>query len=495
MIGLILFVYAIVLVVLFFYSLHAYLLLYLHFRYRNKNKDISQGKTRFQNLPYYPIVTVQLPVYNEKYVVRRLINSVLRFDYPKERLEVQILDDSNDETTTIITQLIKEKEHSGYDIKHLRRKARTGYKAGALQYGLEKARGDLIAVFDADFVPPRDFLKKLVPEFQSPDIGGVQARWGHLNSEQSLLTRSQAIGLDNHFVNEQELRHKAGFFINFNGTCGIWRKSAIVDVGGWSDETLAEDLDLSYRVQLKGWRIGYRGDVVVPGELPDNADSFRMQQNRWAKGTFQVARKLLMDVLKSDLNPIAKYESFVHLTCHINFVAMLLLGLLSLPVIYYKVEGIVSDNYYIFASFFTIGAFGYPLLYLFSQKLSYTDYKKKIAYIPGVIAYSMGLSVSNTRAIIEALFNKNIVFTRTPKSGGGRRSYFCESKSLISVMEIFFGFYIIYTLFYALFNAQYIITPFLFAYGFGFLSLGFNSLKEKFLFAKPEEVLCSKENS
>ncbi|MEO0205937.1 MAG: glycosyltransferase, partial [candidate division WOR-3 bacterium] len=352
MINLILFIYTIVLLVLFFYSLHAYLLLYLHFKFRKKNGDIGSRKASSQNLKEYPFVTIQLPVYNEKYVVRRLINSVLMFDYPRDRFEIQILDDSDDETTAIIDETIRNEKCRGYDIAHIKRGTRSGYKAGALQYGLVRAKGDFIAVFDADFVPPRNFLKKLLPEFLFSDIGGVQARWGHLNSDESLLTRSQAIGLDNHFVNEQELRNKAGFFINFNGTCGIWRKSAIIDAGGWSSDTLAEDLDLSYRVQLKGWRIIYRGDVIVPGELPNNADSFRLQQNRWAKGTLQVARKLLVDVIKSDLEPLAKYESFVHLTCHINFVAMLLLGLLSFPVIYYKVEGRVSDSYYVFSSVF-----------------------------------------------------------------------------------------------------------------------------------------------
>jgi len=479
---------------LFFYSLHSFVLLYFHFKFRKKKKNQKTGKQLQWTLNDHPFVTIQLPVYNEKYVVRRLINSVLMIDYPEEKLEIQILDDSNDETTTIIDELIQNKRHKNYNIEHIKRRTRAGFKAGALQYGLKIAKGDFIAVFDADFVPPRDFLKKLMPEFQSPDIGGVQARWGHLNSDDSLLTMSQAIGLDNHFINEQELRHKAGFFINFNGTCGVWRKSAIIDAGGWSSDTLAEDLDLSYRVQLRGWRIKYRGDVIVPGELPDNADGFRLQQNRWAKGTFQVGRKLLKDVLRSDLKPLAKYEAFVHLTCHINFVAMLLLGLFSLPVIYFKVEKIVSDGYYIFASFFTIGAFGYPLLYLFSQKLSYVNYKKRIPYIAGVIAYSMGLSVSNTRALIESLFNKNNVFTRTPKSGGLRRAYILESKSLLPAIEILFGIYILITLFYALFNAQYIIVPFLCAYGFGFLNLGFNSLKEKFLFGRSQEVLCSKEN-
>ncbi|MCX7995918.1 MAG: glycosyltransferase [candidate division WOR-3 bacterium] len=494
MTGLILFIYTLVLLVLFFYSIHSYVLIYLYIKFR-KNKDKKEHEPGLM-LKEYPDVTIQLPIYNEKFVVRRLLNSILMMDYPKEKLEIQILDDSNDETTEIVQAMVKEGLIKGFDIKHLRRGTRNGFKAGALQYGLNYARGEFIAIFDADFVPPRDFLKKLLPEFQKPDVGVVQARWGHLNAEESFLTRSQAVGLDNHFVNEQELRNQAGFFINFNGTCGIWRKKAIIDAGGWSGDTLAEDLDLSYRVQLKGWRIKYRGDVVVPGELPEDADSFRIQQNRWAKGTFQVGMKLLKDVLKSDLKPLVKYEAIVHLTGHINFLAMLLLGIFSFPIIYFKVEKIVSESYYIFASFFTIGAFGYPILYFLSQKSFYHDYKKRWIYIAGVIAYSMGLTISNTKAIIEAFLNKNIIFTRTPKCGGVKTTrYPTEAKSLIPFLEIILGLYILFTFFYALYNLQFILLPFLGAYGFGFLNLGFSSIKDKFIFLKPQEVLCSRENS
>ncbi len=495
MTGLVLFIYTVVLFVLLFYSMHSYVLLYLHFKFRKK-RGVKPAIESPVTLKTFPDVTIQLPVYNEKFVVRRLINSVIMIDYPKEKLEIQILDDSDDETTSIVEDILKEKSEMGYDIKHIRRGTRQGFKAGALQYGLLIAKGDFIAVFDADFVPPKDFLKKLLPEFDDPKIGAVQARWGHLNLEESLLTKSQAVGLDNHFINEQELRNKAGFFINFNGTCGIWRKTAIIDGGGWAGDTLAEDLDLSYRVQLKGWRIKYRGDVVVPGELPDDADSFRIQQNRWAKGTFQVALKLLKDVLRSDLKPIVKYEALVHLTCHINSIAMLLLGLLSFPIMYFKVEKMVADSYYKFASFFTIGAFGYPLLYYFSQKWSYPDYKRRIPYIASIIAHSMGLTISNTKAVIEALLNKNIVFTRTPKNGGVKnKRYIIEVNSLIPFLEISIGFYIFFTFMYGLFNSQYILLPFLCAYGFGYLNLGYSSFKDKFVLTKPQEVLCSRENS
>ncbi len=494
MIGLILFIYTVVLLTLFFYSLHPYVLLFFHLKFRKTKKTGTYAKPVFHYPQDFPFVTVQLPIYNEKNVVRRLINSVLMLDYPQDKLEIQILDDSTDVTTAIVKEVIKNKGNRFFDIKHIRREARTGFKAGALQFGLEQAKGEFIAVFDADFVPPRDFLKNMIVEFATPNIGAVQARWGHINDRDSILTMSQAISLDNHFINEQGLRNRAGCFISFNGTCGVWRKSAIIDAGGWSGDTLAEDLDLSYRVQLKGWRIKYRGDVLVPGELPDNVDSFRLQQNRWAKGTFQVAKKLLGCVLRSELGLLTKYEAFVHLTCHINFVAMLLLGLFSFPIIFFKVENIVADGYFIFASCFTVGAFGYPLLYFFSQKLSYTDYKRRIPYIASVIAYSMGLSVSNTWAIIEALLHRRNVFVRTPKSGGTMLHYVFEERSLIPAFELLFGVYMVIVLCYALFNAQYIIVPFLCAYSYGFLKLGFNSIKGKLLAMRQEEVLCSKEH-
>lgn len=493
MIGLILFIYTLVVLVLFFYSIHSFVLLYYYFKFKFFRKTWRREK--YKELKDFPVVTVQLPIFNEKYVVKRLIESVLQMDYPKDRLEVQVLDDSNDETAIIVSNIIELKKREGYDIKHIRRQKRLGFKAGALQNGLKTAKGEYIAIFDADFVPPRDFLKALLPEFSSPDVGGVQARWGHLNPDDSFLTRAQTIGLDNHFVMEQKIKSLANFFINFNGTCGIWRKSAIIDAGGWATDTLAEDLDLSYRVQLKGWRIFYRGDFIVPGELPQTPDSYRIQQNRWAKGTIQVARKLLGEILKSDLKIIAKYEAFVHLTSHINFVALLFLAIFSLPIVYFKVEKIVAEVYYIFLSFFTIGALGYPLLYYLSQKESYNNYKKRIPYIAGVIAFSMGLSVSNTKAIIEGLFKKNNIFTRTPKSGGTKGSYRAEKSFFIPVIEVILGIYMLIGLGYVVLNFQLILTPFLLFYSMGFLMLGIGSMKDGILVFKPKEVLCSSRNS
>ncbi len=442
-----------------------------------------------------PNITVQLPIYNEKYVVHRLLKSVTSMDYPKHHIEIQVLDDSDDETTNILADLIQSYKDQQYDIKHIRRGSRAGFKAGALQYGLEKASGDYIAIFDADFVAPSNFLKELLPDFLDHRVGGVQARWGHLNHDYSLLTRSQAIGLDNHFVMEQGLRARTNCFINFNGTCGIWLKQAVTEAGGWHSDTLAEDLDLSYRVQLDGWTIKYRDDFIVAGELPDNAYSYRVQQNRWAKGTIQVARKLLPRVLKSTLRPLAKYESFVHLTCHINFLAMLGLAVFSLPIVYFKVEGLVSNSYFIVISFFTVGAFGYPVLYYLAQRETYKDYRRRIPFIFGVIAYSMGLSISNTKAIIEGWLHKKHIFNRTPKSGGSKKTYRSETKSIIPLLEIVLGLYICASLVYVVINLQIVLIPFLLLYSFGFLSLGFSSIKDDLASVRPQEVLCSRENS
>ncbi|UCD06394.1 MAG: glycosyltransferase [candidate division WOR-3 bacterium] len=489
MIGFILTLYTVLLVVLFFYSLHSFVLLYLYYKHRQR------PERKFKRLVKHPNVTIQLPIYNEKYVVHRLLKSVTEIEYPKCRLEIQVLDDSDDETSEIAARLVSEYRKQNFDIHHIRRGSREGYKAGALQYGLSRAKGDFIAIFDADFVPSPNFLMELLPEFDSPIVAGVQSRWAHLNHDDSLLTRAQAIGLDNHFAMEQRLRFNAGFFINFNGTCGIWRREAIADAGGWHSDTLAEDLDLSYRVQLKGWKMKFRDDFSVLGELPASAESFKIQQNRWAKGTIQVARKLLGKVLRAKIGKVAKYEAFVHLTCHINFLALLGLALFSPVIVYFKVENIVANGYFIFASFFTIGALGYPVLYFLSQRELYPDYRRRIPFIAGVIAYSMGLSVSNSRALFEGWLNRKNVFRRTPKSGGESRGYRVDSKSLIPYIEILIGIYVFTALVYVIVNLQLILIPFLLFYSFGFLSLGFLSIKDKVVALEPQEVLCSRESS
>lgn len=489
MVTFVLIAYAVFVGVLFFYSWHSFILIYYYFHYK-KNKRETKKKV----LTRFPCVTVQLPIYNERFVVRRLLQSVVALDYPKDKLDIQVIDDSNDETVAVLKRLVAYYKDEGFAIEHIRRGSREGFKAGALQYALDRARGEYLAIFDADFVPPRHFLREMLPEFEKAGTGGVQARWGHLNVD-SFLTRSQAISLDNHFAMEQRLRQHAGCFINFNGTCGIWSKRAVIDAGGWHGDTLAEDLDLSYRVQLTGWSITYRNDIVVEGELPANAYGYRVQQNRWAKGTIQVARKLLRQIWKSSMRPFAKYEAFIHLTCHINFAAMLGLAVFSIPIVYFKIANIVSDGYFIALSFCTIGALGYPVSYYLSQRETYRDYKRKLPYIVGVIAYSMGLSVSNTKAIIEGLFDKKHVFVRTPKTGGAKRTYLPEARSIVPFVEVVLGLYMCVGLVYVIVHLQFILVPFLLLYTIGFLSMGFSSLFDGIKITGLQEVLWSRKSS
>ncbi len=484
LVSIIVVLYTLLLFLLLIYAFHSYLMLY-HFI--KDHRKIKNPKTSITNktADKLPVVTFQLPIYNEKFVVRRLIESCCAIKYPRDKFEIQILDDSDDETVLIVANLVRKYQGLGINIHHIRRGSRAGFKAGALQYGLESARGEFIAIFDADFVIPEDFLLRLIDEFDNPRVASVQARWGHLNSTYSFFTMAQAISLDGHFVVEQNIRSQAKYFINFNGTCGIWRKAAIIDAGGWQADTLAEDLDLSYRAQIKNWQIVFRPDVAVEGEIPVDADSYRTQQNRWAKGTIQVARKLLPRILKADLPLLVKYEATVHLTCHLIYPALLTVALLTLPIIFFKIELIVPPSYYLFASFFGLGIFGYPILYCLSQKELYKNWPKNITRIPFIIALCTGISLSNTKAVFEGFSRKKFVFTRTPKFGidlkdkrNFNKNSYSFNTSFIPYVEIICGLYLFFSFLYVLVNEQLILAPFLFLYAYGFLYLGFSSTRE-----------------
>ena len=402
--------YFISLAILFVFGAHGYVMVYWYNKFRAPDK---KPPLPLQN---FPKVTMQLPVFNEMYVVERLIRAVCEIDYPRELLEIQVLDDSTDETTRLAQRAVEHYQKQGYAIKLLHRDNRRGYKAGALREGLAVAAGEFIAIFDADFVPPRDFLKRTLPHFQNAKVGVVQTRWGHLNSDYSMLTRSQAIGLDGHFVVEQTARHRAGYFINFNGTAGIWRRACILDAGNWSDDTLTEDLDLSYRAQLRGWKFVFLPDTICHSELPAEIGGVKAQQFRWTKGAIQTAKKNLPHVWKSALPLRVKLHSTVHLTNNLVFPFILIVGLLNLPLVLIKNES-ADDHTLFFAviSIFVLAFFGSFLMYLTALRESYPDWRKRILYFPLFMAGSMGLSFNNTRAILQGLVNYRGEFWRTPK--------------------------------------------------------------------------------
>ena len=364
----------------------------------------------------WPAVTVQLPLYNEAAVVEQLIDACARIDYPRRLLEIQVLDDSTDETTALAARRVRHWQARGLDISHLHRIDREGYKAGALAHGLRLARGELIAIFDADFLPQPDFLRRLVPAFDGPHVGMVQARWGHLNPDDSLLTRIQAYGLDAHFAVEQYVRHQAGCFINFNGTAGIWRRACIDEAGGWHADTLAEDLDLSYRAQLRGWKLRFLNDVEVPAELPANLNALRSQQFRWTKGAAETARKLLGMLWRSRQPRRVKLEGTLHLTAHLVFPFLALAAALHAPLLLLEAAGHGPGQiYFAVMGLGLVGFVGFFLAQLFAQRALYPDWGRRLLFFPLFMAGSMGMALNNTRAVWQAVRGRRSAFVRTPK--------------------------------------------------------------------------------
>ncbi len=368
-------------------------------------------------LTLLPMVTVQLPIYNEKYVVGRLLDAVTQFDYPKEKLEIQVLDDSTDETTEIILRKIESFSSLGLNFKLIHRENRIGYKAGALDHGFHIASGEFIVIFDADFIPSPDFLKKTLPYFANEKIGVVQTRWGHINKEYSLLTKLQAFGLDAHFSIEQSARSAAGSFINFNGTCGVWRKKCIADAGGWSNDTLTEDLDLSYRAQLNGWKFQYLEEVETKGELPVIMPAIKSQQYRWNKGAAETARKNFGNVLRSPLPIRNKIHAFFHLFNSSVFVCLLMAALLSIPMLYIKHQHPEIAWIFNLGIVFLAGFLSITLFYWVATKRFNPTNRKAIFWslYPRFLIVSMGLSLHNGLAVAEGLIGHKTPFIRTPK--------------------------------------------------------------------------------
>ena len=411
--------YAFALAVLLAYGLNLLWLAMLHAR-----QDEQHGGPVPEEAPAavprprasWPAVTVQLPLFNEAHVAERLIDACARLAYPRRRLEIQVLDDSTDETTGRVARRVEAWQRRGLDITHIRRTERAGYKAGALQNGLRLARGTLIAVFDADFVPPPDFLRRTVPAFEDADVGLVQARWGHLNAGDSLLTQVQAFGLDAHFALEQSVRARAGCFMNFNGTAGLWRRACIEDAGGWQHDTLTEDLDLSYRAQLRGWRFRYLPGVEVPAELPVEMEALRAQQFRWAKGGIETARKLLGALWHSDQPRRVRWEGTLHLTAHLVFPFLLLAAAVHAPLLVQKNLGSGPGAlYFALMGVGMTGFAGFFLAQLFAQRALYPNWPQRLRLFPLFMAGTIGLSLSNTRAVWQALRGTKTAFVRTPK--------------------------------------------------------------------------------
>lgn len=422
--------------------------LYLALLYRGKKRK----QETFTPLTTYPTVTVQLPVYNEKYVVERLVNCICNLDYPKDKLEIQVLDDSTDETSEILQRTINHWSGMGLDITRIRRKSREGYKAGALAYGMHSAKGDFIAIFDSDFLPEPDFLIKTLPAFEA-NTGMVQTRWGHLNEHYSLLTEAQAFGLNAHFTVEQTGRNTSDKLMNFNGTAGVWRKECIIDAGGWQFDTLTEDLDLSYRAQLKGWQFQYLEDVLAPAELPVLVSAIKSQQYRWNKGAAETARKNLFSIFTSKLSLHKKIHAAFHLLNSSVFIFLLVAAILSIPMLYIKEARPDLALLFNLASIFVIGFLSMTVFYWVAAKavkpeLSIKEYMLRF---PVFLTLSMGMALHNTIAVLEGYLGVKTPFVRTPKFNIKKRTDSWEGniylKRILSPITIFEGILALYFMF------------------------------------------------
>ncbi len=472
--------YFAVLLCLCFYGSHRYHMAWLYYRHR-ENQPTPPTSENFN-----PRVTIQLPVFNERYVVERLIDHVCNIRYPSELLEIQVLDDSTDDTVEICRRAVANWKARGIDIVHIHRTDRTGFKAGALQAGMKVAKGEFIAVFDADFTPQPDFLERTMQYFADNNIGMVQARWEHINREYSLLTQAQSILLDGHFMIEHTARHRSGRFFNFNGTAGIWRRECIYDAGGWHHDTLTEDLDLSYRAQLKGWKFVFLNDLLSPAEVPIEMNAFKTQQHRWAKGSIQVGLKLLPRILRSSQPFKVKFEAFIHLSNNLAYVLMIILSLM-MP---FSLQIRVEHGWYQ-ALLFDLPCFlgatvSVCCFYLVSQREVGGNWGQRIIYLPFVLALGIGLAVNNAKATLEALFGHESPFVRTPKLAiegkGGKGQHQPKSKkyrggrNLLPIIELCLAAIYTYTVVYCVQESLWVALPFMMLFQFGFLYTGVMSL-------------------
>ncbi len=475
--------YVLVFAGLSLFGVHRLKVLYLFWRHRGEEpKPVAE----FAELPR---VTVQLPMYNEMHVVERLMRAVAAFDYPKDKLQIQVIDDSTDESADLSRALSEELSAKGYDIEFRHRTHRKGFKAGALDEAMATATGEFIAIFDADFVPGPDLLHQMIHHFTDQNVGLVQARWGHMNREFSLLTRLQALFLDGHLVLEQTARSRHGEFINFNGTAGIWRKRAIVEAGGWHHDTLTEDLDLSYRCQLVGYKFVYLKDVVVPAELPPDMDGFKSQQHRWTKGSIQVCKKMLAKVWESDTPFLMKLEATAHLTSNFAYLLTLCTLVLMYP------ANFVLENSWAKAVLVDLPVFFFATLsvimfYLTAQAAQPKgSWLRTLPYLPALLALGIGMSINNGRAVLEALRNQESDFVRTPKYGvqtradarNGRWKY-ASAKSMVMWIELALAAYFAAMILLAGMRGQWLSLPFLGLFFFGFVYVSSASVMKRWNF-------------
>ncbi len=470
--------YFIVLILLAGYGMHRYVLVYLY--YKHKKNRTTEPAAYFDELPR---VTVQLPIFNEQYVVERLLESICKLKYPREKLDIQVLDDSTDETVEVASNLVERYAALGNPISYHHRTNREGFKAGALAEGLNTARGELVAIFDADFTPPEDFLLRTIHHFTDPKIGMVQTRWTHINRNYSLLTQVEAILLDGHFVLEHSGRARSGVFFNFNGTAGVWRRAAIDEAGGWQHDTLTEDTDLSYRAQLKGWKFIYLQDVECPAELPVEMTAFKTQQARWAKGLIQTGKKILPRVLRSDSPRHTKIEAWYHLTANLSYPLMIVLSVLILPAMIIRFYQGWFQMLFIDLPLFLASTFSISSFYLVSQReLFPKTWPRALLYLPILMALGIGLTITNTKAVIEALIGKESAFARTPKYNvESRKDKVSATKyrrrlGWVPWVELLIGCYFAMTVYYAVQNENFVTIPFLLLFVVGYWYTGLMSL-------------------
>jgi cellulose synthase/poly-beta-1,6-N-acetylglucosamine synthase-like glycosyltransferase len=457
------------------YGLHRCWILYLYFRYYKW----APPQTVPAMTGAWPRVTVQLPVYNERYVVERLIDSVCHLDYPQDKFEIQVLDDSTDDTREIVAAKVALLQAQGIAISHVRRPHRIGFKAGALEAGLAQSQGEFLAIFDADFIPPSTFLKETLPHFQDPRVGMVQTRWGHLNENHSLLTRVQSLFLDGHFLIEHTARNRSGAFFNFNGTAGVWRHTAITSSGGWQHDTLTEDLDLSYRAQMKGWTFVFLPDVVCPAELPVDINAFKTQQHRWTVGAIQTAKKMLPTIWRSPLSLKVKVEATFHLTACIGYMLMVAVSLLLPLSLYFRsyvpwtfMGGI--EHVALIATTTSLIAF-----YAICQRDLHPDWKFRISHLPMMVSIGVGMCISNARAVLQGIVGEGLEFHRTPKYSvteadrSWKKKRYRSGSSFAAFMELAFAGYLLVALGMAYSARQWGSLPFIVLFCFGYTYVAF----------------------